>query len=424
MNRQVSVRFYSLTVLAVLVGLAAVVLNRPMLAPLAMALAATPALALLSWRWPHVEVDFQLSSARVVEGDELLLVVEVASDTTLSWIDIELDPGAGLESTDRILRRVVSVQADHAVRVAFPIRPTAWGVLEAGRYRLIVRDRLGLFSCSTIGTVPGALRVYPSESRLRGMARPGRTIGVLGAHLSKDRGEGCEYADVRAWQSGDRLRMVNWRVSERRGTTWVTERHPERASDAVIVLDDTAAIGPEDDSTLRRAVQAAMALSEGHLAAQDRVGLLALGAPLRWVRPRAGTRQLYALVDVLLECRLARLSGVSRQEFPVLGGLRPGSTVVALSLLADVRVVGLLAELRRHGHQVAVLEPVGPVAVEGGGSPVSVTDVAARRVWHLERDERREQLMGLGVPVLQWDGVTPLGALLGRGAALGGATLA
>lgn len=417
MNRNVSLRLYSLVLLALLAALAALALRRPALAAVAAAAAATPAVGLVSWRWPRLEVEVRLSTPRVVEGDELNLLVEVAADSVVPWVDIEVDLGSGLRSGDGVLRRIVRVEAGRARVVSFPVRPTAWGVLDPGRIRIIGRDRFGLFSVSAIRSIGGSLRVYPGDARLRSMAAPARTVGTLGIHLATERGDGCEYADVRAWRPGDRMRNVNWRVSARRGSTWVTERHPERAADAVIVLDDTAALGPAEDSTLRHAVQAAMALSEGHLAAQDRVGLVALGAPLRWVRPRAGNRQLYAIVDTLLECRLARLSGVGRHGSLLLGGLRPGTTVVALTVLADDRVVEVLAELRRHGHHVvAVLvapEPSTGTDGDGTGPPATPVQAWARRLWDLERAARRTQLRHAGVLTVAWDGVTPLGTLLG-----------
>jgi hypothetical protein len=35
-------------------------------------------------------------------------------------------------------------------------------------------------------------------------------------------------------------------------------------------------------------------------------------------------------------------------------------------------------------------------------------DVAARRIWHMEQQAIRFSLRELGVPVVPWDGITPL----------------
>ena len=83
----------------------------------------------------------------------------------------------------------------------------------------------------------------------------------------------------------------------------------------------------------------------------------------------------------------------------------------------DGQIAGLDEKLR---------EEVAHRATEAGVDEIR-RDVAHRhhhepalvhpRVWDLERQRRRAQLIDLGVPVLAWDGVSPLGALLGRAAA-------
>lgn len=413
MNRHLSVRLPGLLLLALGTAVAALALRRPALVALAVAFAAVPALGLVTWRWPRIELAVGLSARRVVEGDVLDIVVEVGSDVDLAWVDVEVEPAPGLRSTDGVLRRIVTVPAGGARIVRFPVEATAWGMAPVGRVRIVARDRFGLFATSTIRSSPDVVRVYPTETRLAGIAAPARTTRALGAHLAATRGDGCEYADVRTWQPGDRRRDINWRVSARRGATWVTERHPERAADVVLLLDDTGAIGPPDDSTLRRAIRAAMALAEGHLGVQDRVGLVAIGAPLRWMRPRAGTRQLYLLVDTLLDRRIARLSGVPASQPLTLPGVVAGTTVIALTSLAEARIVEVLADLARHGHHVIAVEPLPPAPdrAAGGGRPRS-TDLLAARLWAQERAARRQRLRERGVTVLRWDGEVPLGRLL------------
>lgn len=410
MNRYLSLRAVTAVAAAVALLCVALLVRRPALAAVAVAVAAPVGLGVVLWRRPELDIEVGVSAARVVEGDVVQVLVTVAADTEVAWLDVEYEPAPGLDSVDGILRRIVTVPEGMARVIAFEVKPSQWGVLATGRLRVVVRDRFGLFALATIRSLDAVLRVYPAEARLRSLATPARTGSSLGAHLAAVRGDGCEYADVRPWQPGDRRRAINWRVSARRGATWVSDRHPERSADVVLLLDDTAALGPGDDTTLRRAVQAAMTLAENHLLAQDKVGLLAVGAPLRWLAPRSGTRQLYAIVDTLLDCRLARLSGLGRQPALVAGGLRPGTTVVGLTLLADDRIVEVLGELRRHGHHVVAVEPATPPPAPGD----SRARLAAMRLWNAERAARRERLLEAGVVSLRWDEDVPLRVLLAR----------
>ena len=101
----------------------------------------------------------------------------------------------------------------------------------------------------------------------------------------------------------------------------------------------------------------------------------------------------------------------------MLGGLRPGTTIVALTVLAEPRVVEVLVDLRRHGHHVIVVEPDHDAPEGGAGpDPVTVAETLARRLWDAERSVRRTRLREAGVVTLRWDGMVSLGALLGRSA--------
>ena len=365
MNRSVSPRFVGLVLLGAAALVATLVFRQPALAGVAAGLLAVPAVwaprytAGRSWTCRSRSLQ-----PRVVEGDRLQVIVAVDADGDVPWVDVELELPATLASGDGVLRRVVSVEAGVTRLVRFVVQPETWGVVGAGRVRLVARDRFGLFATSTLVTANAAVRVYPAEGRLGGLVPPVRTNPTLGSHRSTDRGDGCEFADLRPFRPGDRSRDVNWRTSARRGAVWVSERHPERSTDVVLVLDDTVDHGggvgddhsASGDGTLRLSIRAALALAESHLAAQDRVGLAALGAPLRWMRPRVGRRQLYQVVDVLLDSQFARSAGVSAAELSVIAGLAPGTTVVALTALGEPRVIEALVDLRRRGHHVVVLE--------------------------------------------------------------------
>ena len=66
-------------------------------------------------------------------------------------------------------------------------------------------------------------------------------------------------------------------------------------------MDSFADVRSEDGSTLDDAVRATATVAERYLERRDRVGLVAFGGVLRWIRPGMGVTQRYRLIETLLE---------------------------------------------------------------------------------------------------------------------------
>ena len=66
------------------------------------------------------------------------------------------------------------------------------------------------------------------EEYLRSLLRPRETQPYVGEEVSRRRGDGIEYADIRQFAFGDMVTRINWRATARRGELWVNDRHPER----------------------------------------------------------------------------------------------------------------------------------------------------------------------------------------------------
>ena len=254
MTRQVSTRFFVLIGL-VTAGLAgAVVGRRPELAA-----ATAPFLALLlvgcgAHRWPDVTVVTRPERGRAIEGDTIELLVDVTASRPVPWLDLELALPPSLEPVDGSDRALVTVPEAGTRTVAFPVRARRWGVASPERTLVVARDRFGLFTRSRVGSSHAPVRVYPAEGQLAAMLAPRSTGRSLGTHLATARGEGCEFAEVRPYRPGDRPRALNWRVSARRGEPWVTERHPELATDLVVLLDAGTEVGSVVSSPLPTSV--------------------------------------------------------------------------------------------------------------------------------------------------------------------------
>ena len=218
-----------------------------------------------------------------------------------------------------------------------------------------------------------------------------------------------EFADLRLFAPGDRVRSINWRASARRDELVVNERHPERNADVILFLDTFADARSGGRSTLDLAVRATATLAARYLERRDRVGLVSFGGVLRWLTPGMGTTQRYRIVDALLESEI--VFNYAWKDVDVIPArvLPPQALVVAVTPLLDDRAVEALADLRARRYDLAIVE-VSPVSFAEPGE--SEADELAHRLWVLRRDEIRARYERLGVAVASWTDDAPLDAVL------------
>jgi uncharacterized protein (DUF58 family) len=225
------------------------------------------------------------------------------------------------------------------------------------------------------------------------------TQALAGGQVARSKGDGVEYADIRDFVPGDRVRSINWRASARHQGLVVNERHPERNTDVVLFIDSFADVRGADRSVLEDAVRAAASLATRYLEHRDRVGLVGFGGVLRWLQPGMGTTQRYRLVETMLETGVEPT--YTWRDVNVIPAriLPPAALVVALTPLVDPRIVTALEDLRGRRFDVAVVE-VDPVGlVEPGRTEV---ERAAYRLWLLEREALRWRLESRGIGIATW----------------------
>ena len=270
-----------------------------------------------------------------------------------------------------------------------------WGVHDVGPAIVRASDRLGATTIDGPLGDAADVRVYASVERLRRIVAPLRTRPVLGSQVSRERGEGIEFADLRPLAPGDRVRSINWRATARRRAPYVNVQHPEHSADLVLFLDTFAEAELAHEGTLDAAVRAAAALASTYLARRDRVALVSLGGELSWLTGSPGARQLYRILDALFSSEVRpsfRWKGVTHVPRRLLPAR---ALVIALSPLLDERGIGALLDLRARGYDLVVLEisPVGDAR----------RDDLAFRLWRLQRDALRSRFETLGIPVARWE---------------------
>jgi uncharacterized protein (DUF58 family) len=347
---------------------------------------------------PEVSVRLGLDPDRVLEDDEVTLTVELSSTGNVDRFEF-LVPLLPQLSVVGGPARTVSLRAGEERTVELKLRCERWGAFTVGPLLVRARDVLGFRSWESEAGDVQALRVYPSEQTLQSLVRPLETQVFAGNQVSRAHGEGIEFADLREWQPGDRLRRVNWRATALRGALWVNEQHLERNTDVVLFLDTFGEVRVEGRSTNDRAVRAAATLAHRYLERRDRVGLVGFGGFLSWLVPASGTRQLYAIVDTLLRSRVVTSHAWRDVDLLPPRTLPPKALVLAITPLLDSRTAAALLDLRARGYDLVVVE-VSPLELVEP-DPDSAAELAYR-LWRLSREALRWRYEQVGVPIVTW----------------------
>ncbi len=409
MTPAASPRVTAYAALAALFLFAALALRRPELAVVAAPFALLPALGLVLARAPQLRIDASLERATALERDELELELVVGSERPVERLELLVALPDGLELVSGPQAASLRLGWEEERTLTLRLRCVRWGNYRLGDIRVRTRDRLGLLTWEARFDRRTALRVYPLPETLRGIIAPVSTQPFAGNEVARQKGEGVEFADLREFTAGDRVRSINWRASARRDVLVVNERHPERNADVILFLDTFADARSGGRSTLDLAVRATATLASRYLERRDRVGLVSFGGVLRWLTPGMGAAQRYRIVDALLESEI--VFNYAWKDVSVIPArtLPPQALVVAVTPLLDDRAIEALADLRARRYDLAIIE-VSPAAFATPGE--SEPERLAHRLWLLRREEIRARYERLGVAVATWSDDLPLDGVL------------
>ena len=341
----------------------------------------------------RVGVRVGLTSSRMYEGEPVAVDVSVADDEDdARWA---FEPGRGIEPGS-----AVAVNGP-AARFTFAV--PRWGKRGVGEVTLVLHDRWRLTEGRVTFTLP-SVDCYPSPAAQRTEVVLSRLPNRLGEHRARVPGDGTEFNGIREFVPGDRQRAINWPATTRRGRLQVNTFAAERSQDVVLLVDATSDVGKPGESALDLGLRGAAGAARAYLNGRDRVGVITYqwgGA--HWLAPSLGRRQLYKIIDVLLTADTGYARGAVFSRLPR-AALPPGSLVVAFSPLLDGRFVEALRDMRERGFSLIVVD------VMNTEPPARrlFADIAARRIWLMEQQAIRFSLRELGVPVVPWDGLTPL----------------
>lgn len=212
----------------------------------------------------------------------------------------------------------------------------------------------------------------------------------VGDHLSRFRGRGMDYQESRAYQAGDDVRDMDWRLTARTGKPHVKLYREERERPVVLFLDLNPGMffGTRGMLKSGAAARACALIAWAAAAHGDRIGAMLFDSAFCDLQPRGGRHGVLRLIRRVVEHTDPRI-GVNAVRQP--GGLnaalgrlrrisRPGSLVVLVGDYYgfDDDCGNHLLRLRQHSDVVAIrivdpLEEAPPPAacygVTAGGLP-------------------------------------------------------
>ncbi len=199
---------------------------------------------------------------------------------------------------------------------------------------------------------------------------------LAGIHRSPFRGFSVEFTEHRAYQPGDELRYLDWKILARADRLFVKQFEEETNLRAMILVDTSRSMawrGAPTRLTKRAyADRLAAALALILLRQRDATGLITFDEVVRTVVPaRVKTGQWARIVRGLLETADGRGTAAHAALLQVTSLLARRGLVVLVSDLLFDRDLALTAlrYLRHRGHQVIVLHLMDPDEAELSGPP-------------------------------------------------------
>ena len=213
------------------------------------ALLAMPLLGVVAVVWTLMTLRFDMKGVRprVIRGETLMTVFTVRHLSLLpvSSVRIELSVPSAYSPT-----RHVTVTTPPFVRRTFRnvIDCPHRGVYDAGVTRIRVTDVFGLICFSRKPkAVRVRLEVAPRARTVEPMALTSVDVGPqVRSRASEDN---ASPSDIRAWQAGDELKKVHWKLSLRRRTLMV-RTYEESARPDTLILPDLSAYTDVKDRQL------------------------------------------------------------------------------------------------------------------------------------------------------------------------------
>jgi uncharacterized protein (DUF58 family) len=350
---------------------------------------------LVAWLWVR-QVSRSLRWSRKLPtaafpGEPINIEIALTNRSLLPmpWLAVHESVPPALRNPPSV-RRVLALGARDQRIIHYTVQSQRRGLYRLGPLHLQTGDVLGLrnqpMSSSQFDTLVILPQVLPLPELGLPAALPfGERLAARSLFTDPARPIG-----VRDYQTGDSLRQIDWKSSARLGTLQVRRHQPAIARECLLAL----AFSQSEYSsryrydTQERAIVAAASISADLITRRQPVGLCTSGhdplteEPAASIGPGEGRTHLIALLRLLGRLEASSTGDVSATLSQASAGLSWGSTIIMITLRADLGLIERLLPLRRRGLLVTLVLIDGhpddiALARRHGIQPYTVTRVGA-----------------------------------------------
>ena len=301
---------------------------------------------------------------------------------------------------------------DAVIKLDIGLQSRRWGRRDVGSGLVAATSAWGAFRFGPHESVPRTLWTLPLPAVFDAKAPTPNPSGLVGFNRSRRAGSGSEFASIRAFQPGDRLRRIHWPLSLRAGELYVTSTWADQDSLVMLLVDAYNDLGESNGlgreaSSLDVTVRAAAAMAEHFLHRGDRVGLRVFGAlNVARLPARSGRGHLRRVLDTMagIEAGTDRRPNSTKVD----GDLTAGTLVIVLSPLVSPDALTHAVTLARRGLSVIIIDTL-PDDVD------RQEDANTQLAWRIRRLERARDIRLVqesGIPTVPWRGPGSLDQVL------------
>jgi uncharacterized protein (DUF58 family) len=201
----------------------------------------------------------------------------------------------------RSLPLQIVVGAGRFVTASYRVRPTQRGAVAFAGCELRIASPLHLWWRRRFMPVQTPVRVYPNYSTISKLLayEVDNRLSLAGIRLSRRRGEGIEFHQLRDYREGDSLRSVDWKATARMQRLIAREYQDERDQQIIFILDAGRHMLAKDGelSHFDHTLNAMLLLSYVALRLGDAAGIMTASDSRTWLAPRKGIEAVNDLLN-------------------------------------------------------------------------------------------------------------------------------